>query len=240
MTSMKLRLVPPAHAWSAPPPQAHAESARIYLRSAEGRFRRLGAEEWKAFRRGARRLAPIIEGAAHVAVLPDPLTLAAVPWAGLFALVPAHDDGTADEAVRESMSDAGVPLSNVIAACEWTPTTVDRDSLAQLTAEVCGGPSADEGVHRVQLQDLHRLRDEAAETLKRIARDEGETSEFYRKCQELWRQREEDAYYSLLSADLQNAAVSLQRGIDALFHGHEAFKNDGLALDEIVKLMATC
>ncbi len=88
-----------------------------------------------------------------------------------------------------------------------------------------------------QLRALDEIRERAARRLEGIAEKHGRASDLYRKCQSLWDKREEDAFASLVHGDFENAAVVLERGLNALVYGPEALKKGQLALNDVVQLM---
>ena len=88
-----------------------------------------------------------------------------------------------------------------------------------------------------ELMEIASLRARAASRLQAIAEENGADSILYRSCREAWFEREAGADLSVISGDLTNAIVILDRGLHVLVHGPEVLKKDGLALADVVKLI---
>lgn len=85
--------------------------------------------------------------------------------------------------------------------------------------------------------EIATLRAQAVRRLEAIAEENGSDSILYRCCRELWFEREADADLSVVSGDCANAVTLLERGLYVLVHGPDVLKKDGLALDDVVKLL---
>jgi hypothetical protein len=88
-----------------------------------------------------------------------------------------------------------------------------------------------------ELMEIARLRAEGARRLEAIARESGANSILYRCCRELWFEREAGTDLSVIAGDWKNAITLLQLGLHVLVHGPEVLKKDGLAIDDVVKLL---
>lgn len=93
------------------------------------------------------------------------------------------------------------------------------------------------GALPAQVQELERLLAEVSRRLRNIAREAGTGATFYRRCDELARQRTEAALISAFHGDYENAIVILRRALDTLTLGPDTLKKDGLALEDVLKLM---
>lgn len=85
--------------------------------------------------------------------------------------------------------------------------------------------------------ELARLRSEGARRLEVIAEENGTDSILFRRCREVWIERELGADLSVVSGDLRNAITVLDQGLHILLHGPLALKKDGLPLDDVVRLL---
>jgi len=88
-----------------------------------------------------------------------------------------------------------------------------------------------------QLIEIAKLRAQAVKRLEAIAEENGADSILYRSCREVWFEREAGADLSVISGDLTNAITILDGGLHILVHGPDVLKKDGLALDDVVKLL---
>ncbi len=88
-----------------------------------------------------------------------------------------------------------------------------------------------------ELMEIAKLRAQAAKHLEAIAEENGADSILYRARREAWFERESGADLSVISGDLTNAVTILDRGLHVLVHGPDVLKKDGLALDDVVKLL---
>ncbi len=88
-----------------------------------------------------------------------------------------------------------------------------------------------------ELMEIAKLRAQAARRLEAIAEESGADSILYRSCRDAWFEREAGADLSVISGDLTNAVTILDRGLHVLVHGPDVLKKDGLALDDVVKLI---
>ncbi len=88
-----------------------------------------------------------------------------------------------------------------------------------------------------ELMEIASLRAKAARRLQAIAEENGADSILYLSCREAWFEREAGADLSVISGDLTNAIAILDRGLHVLVHGPDVLKKDGLALDDVVKLI---
>ncbi len=88
-----------------------------------------------------------------------------------------------------------------------------------------------------ELMEIAKLRAEAMRLLEAIAAENGADSILYRSCREAWFEREAGADLSVVAGDLANAITILDRGLHILVHGPDVLKQDGLALDDVVKLL---
>ncbi len=89
-----------------------------------------------------------------------------------------------------------------------------------------------------ELIEIARLRAEGARRLDLIAREDGADSVLYRRCREVWSERELDADLSVISGDWKNAIAVLQRGLDVLVHGPAVLKKDGLSPEDAFALLS--
>jgi len=85
--------------------------------------------------------------------------------------------------------------------------------------------------------EIARLRAEGARHLGVIAEENGADSILFRRCRELWVEREVGALLSVTSGDCANAITLLRHGIYVLRHGPDVLKKDGLPLDDVVRLL---
>lgn len=85
--------------------------------------------------------------------------------------------------------------------------------------------------------EIATLRCQGARCLQAIAEESGAGSLLYRSCWELWVEREEEADLSVTSGDLRNAITLLQLGLHALHQGPAMLMQDGLSLEDVVKLL---
>ena len=88
-----------------------------------------------------------------------------------------------------------------------------------------------------EFMEIARLRAEGARHLKAIAEENGANSILFRRCRELWVEREVGAFLSVTSGDCTNAITLLQHGIHVLRHGPDVLKKDGLPLDDVIRLL---
>jgi len=88
-----------------------------------------------------------------------------------------------------------------------------------------------------ELMEIAKLRAQAMKRLEAIADENGADSILYRSCREAWFEREAGADLSVISGDLRNAITILDRGLHVLVYGPDVLKRDGLALDDVVKLL---
>jgi hypothetical protein len=88
-----------------------------------------------------------------------------------------------------------------------------------------------------ELMEIASLRGQGAQRLEAIAAESGAGSILYRRCQEVWLEREVGADLSVVYGDLGNAITLLQRGLHVLRHGPDVLKKDGLSLDDVLSLL---
>jgi hypothetical protein len=89
-----------------------------------------------------------------------------------------------------------------------------------------------------ELMEIARLRAQGATRLAAIAAEHGADSTLYRRCRELWFDREAGADLSILAGDWKNATTLLHLGLNVLLHGPDVLKKDGLALDDVMRLLS--
>lgn len=87
------------------------------------------------------------------------------------------------------------------------------------------------------LIEIATLRAQGMGRLQEIAEEMGADSRLYRRCRELWLEREAWADVSVTSGDPENAITLLELGLHALRHGPDLLKKDGLSLDDAVRLL---
>lgn len=88
-----------------------------------------------------------------------------------------------------------------------------------------------------ELMEIGRLRTQVVKRLEAIADESGADSMLYRSCREAWFERKAGADLLVISGDLTNAITIPDRGLHVLVHGPDVLKKDGLALDDVVKLL---
>ena len=88
-----------------------------------------------------------------------------------------------------------------------------------------------------EFMEIASLRAEGARLLRVIAEENGAHSILFRRCRELWVEREVGAFLSLTSGDCPNALTLLRSGIHVLVHGPDVLKKDGLPLDDVMSLL---
>lgn len=88
-----------------------------------------------------------------------------------------------------------------------------------------------------ELIEIATLRAQGMMRLQAIAAEDGADSLLYRRCRQLWFEREVGADLSVVSGDAKNAITLLQRGLDLLVYGPAALKQDKLPLEDVVKLL---
>jgi hypothetical protein len=88
-----------------------------------------------------------------------------------------------------------------------------------------------------EMMEIAKLRARAVKRLEAIAEENGADSILYRCCREAWFEREAAADLSVTWGDWTNAITILDRGLHVLVHGPDVLKKEGLALDDVVKLL---